>query len=167
MAETLVDCKVENFTKARISAKKIGILIAETANRVKKQASPRESKAWQKQYQGGCVSVFFVGTAGSRSLNKRLRNQDKATDVLSFEYADSLNDPEHRIGEVVVCPVLVKKQAKERGVGFEDELAHVLVHGTIHVLGHHHEKSEEETEWVHKQEDFVLHKLGYKPAHAI
>lgn len=161
----MINCKVENFTRARISTRGVCNLVQEAGLRVQRELPTSSTKAWQKQYRDGCIFVFFVGKVESRALNNKFRNQDTATDVISFEYEDSLNDPEHRVGEIVVCPILIKKQAKVRGVRFEDELAHALIHGTMHVFGHHHEKNEKETRWVHNQEDFILHKLGYKTAH--
>lgn len=87
-------------------------------------------------------SVAFVGEERIRELNREYRKIDKATDVLSFG---------EDIKEIVICPEFVKKQAKE----YNKELAVVLIHGILHVLGYDHEKGDE----MEKKQQYYLNKI--------
>lgn len=76
------------------------------------------------------LSVGLVGPARIRGLNKKYRQKNKSTDVLSFQYGDS--------GEVVICLREVRKNAKDSDSDFKKELAKVLIHGILHILGYDH-----------------------------
>ena len=67
------------------------------------------------------LSIALVGQGRIKELNKRYRQKNKATDVLSFQYNNS--------GEVVICLREVKKNAKQFKSTFKKELARVLIHG--------------------------------------
>ena len=77
------------------------------------------------------LSIALVGQARIKELNKKYRRKDKATDVLSFQYDNS--------GEVVICLKEVKKNAEEFKSTFKKELARILIHGILHVLGYTHQ----------------------------
>lgn len=77
------------------------------------------------------LSIALVGQAKIRELNKQYRKKDKPTDVLSFSYGNS--------GEVVVCPEVVSQNAKKYQFIFKKELARVLIHGILHILGYNHQ----------------------------
>lgn len=93
------------------------------------------------------VDVVFVGESTARKLNKQFRKYSYVPDVLTFP--DS---------EIVVAPVRVRTQVKQLGISFKDELAHILVHGTLHLLGHIHKDMRDE-------ENEILLRLGYKKPH--
>jgi len=78
------------------------------------------------------LSIALVGQGRIRELNKKYRKKNKVTDVLSFQYDKS--------GEVIICLREVKKNAKKFGSTYKKELARVLIHGTLHILGYDHEK---------------------------
>ena len=80
------------------------------------------------------LSIALVGQGRIRELNKRYRGKNRATDVLSFLYDGS--------GDIVICLGEVKKNAKRFGTTFKKELARVLIHGVLHLLGYDHEKKE-------------------------
>jgi len=67
------------------------------------------------------LSIALVGQGRIKELNKRYRQKNKATDVLSFQYNNS--------GEVVICLPVLKKNAKQFKSTFKKELARVLIHG--------------------------------------
>ncbi len=77
------------------------------------------------------LSIALVDKATIKKLNKKYRKKDKPTDVLSFSY-DGL-------GEIVISPEIVKKNAKKFKSAFRKELARVLIHGVLHLLGEDHE----------------------------
>lgn len=85
------------------------------------------------------LSIVFIGEARMRKLNKRYRGKNKVTDVLSF--GDELN-------EIVICLREIKKNVKTYNSTFKKELARVLIHAILHLLGYEHgEKMEEKQEF--------------------
>ena len=98
------------------------------------------------------VSVTFCDNAYIKKLNKKYRNKDKATDVLSFPIYDNGDfDPAECIsgavlGDIVISLERAKEQACELGHSFIREVAFLTVHSTLHLLGYDHERSKEEDE---------------------
>ncbi len=77
-----------------------------------------------------------------RDLNRRFRGIDAPTDVLSFDLADDvLTDARDAgpLGEIVISYPTAERQARQAGQAVEDELARLLVHGILHLIGYHHE----------------------------
>lgn len=95
-------------------------------------------------------SVALVGTNTMRSLSKKWKGKDKATDVLSFGFSEkTYNDfptPDNEIamGEIVICVPYAKKQARELKISVSENIATLACHGTIHLFGLDHERSQEE-----------------------
>ncbi|MFH0791872.1 MAG: rRNA maturation RNase YbeY [bacterium] len=88
------------------------------------------------------VTITFVGLARMRKLNRQYRKKDTPTDVLSFGEPNiswPTND-KSSIGELVICPQVVEKNAKQYGVTRSEELKRVVIHGVLHLLGYDHEK---------------------------
>jgi len=77
-----------------------------------------------------------------RSLNRDYREVDKPTDVLSFPLADAraLDDPASRVylGEIYVSLETAREQARAAGHSFSREVAHLVLHGLLHLLGYDH-----------------------------
>lgn len=83
-----------------------------------------------------------------RDLNRRYRGMNEPTDVLSFglesvEPFVSPPDGVQRLGEVIVSFPAAERQAREAGRPLEAELAHLVVHGVLHLLGYDHQQPEE------------------------
>ncbi len=92
------------------------------------------------------VSVLLVNDAGMRRLNRLYRGIDRTTDVLSFplmtsftSHTTSFTSP-LLLGDIVISLPQAKRQAKEYETTFYRELARLLVHGLLHLLGYDHEK---------------------------
>jgi probable rRNA maturation factor len=79
------------------------------------------------------VTVSFVDEAGITGLNRSHRQKDRPTDVLSFPFEDDF--PHGPGGEVIICPEVAARNATARGLEPRDELAMLVVHGTLHVYG--------------------------------
>lgn len=95
----------------------------------------------------GEISILLVNDEKIRELNKQYRNQDRATDVLSFPQheagqANPLNP--HLLGDVVVSTATARRQSVEHGLSMEEELVLLLIHGILHLLGYDHERSGED-----------------------
>ena len=87
------------------------------------------------------VSVRIVGEDESRQLNHDYRSKDRPTNVLSFPAATEGLPPDASlpVGDIVICGPVVEREAGEQGKRLADHWAHLLVHGTLHLLGFDHE----------------------------
>ncbi len=118
------------------------------------------------------VSISFVGNEEIRSLNEEYRGIDAPTDVLSFPMMDfeeeellseemqedpdaEYIDEELALGDIVISLEKAKEQAEEYGHSFERELAFLLTHGMLHLLGYDHEDEKSEKGMFEKQEEYL------------
>jgi len=86
------------------------------------------------------LSVRFVDEDEGRALNAGYRGRARATNVLSFPAAgDAPPNVPRSLGDVVVCGPVVEREAREQGKAAADHWAHLLVHGTLHLIGYDHE----------------------------
>ena len=97
------------------------------------------------------VSVTFCDNEYIKALNKQYRNKDSATDVLSFPIYDFdseeiSEDEPLMLGDIVISIERAKEQAKEIGNTFLEEIAFLVVHSMLHLLGYDHERSPEDEE---------------------
>ena len=110
------------------------------------------------------INVILTDPKNIRKTNKKYRNIDKETDVLSFPMfeKDEIPNIEGNIpdvlGDIVISIDRVKEQAKEYGHSFERELSYMVVHGFYHLMGYDHMK-EEEKNIMRQKEENVLEKL--------
>ena len=93
------------------------------------------------------VSVVFVGTDEMQRYNERFMKRQGPTDVLAFplehlhpgqRVAVTPNGPPLNLGDVFICPQVVKDNATSAGVKYDDELSLMVVHGILHLLGYDH-----------------------------
>ena len=95
------------------------------------------------------VSVRIVDAAEIHALNSDYRGKDKPTNVLSFPAGDVAGLPADMpvlLGDVVICASVVREEAAAQGKAITDHWAHMLVHGTLHLLGYDHETETEAVE---------------------
>src|SRR6476469_4506636 len=96
------------------------------------------------------ICVTLTGDEQVRALNAQWRGKDKATNVLSFPMADELDltranvsDRELLLGDIVLARGVCEREAAEKGVSIEQHATHLIVHGTLHLLGYdHHNEAE-------------------------
>ncbi len=92
------------------------------------------------------VSVRIVDAEEVRALNREYRDRDKTTNVLSFPagpLAGLPDDAPTLLGDIVVCASVVDSEAAEQGKTVANHWAHMLVHGTLHLLGFDHQDETE------------------------
>ena len=90
------------------------------------------------------LSITFVGRAEMSELNRRYLRHHGPTDVISF----GLQRTGKRgavIGDIYICPEVARDNAKRQGVPIAEEVLRLVVHGTLHVLGHDHPTGESRT----------------------
>ncbi|OGZ74165.1 MAG: rRNA maturation RNase YbeY [Candidatus Staskawiczbacteria bacterium RIFCSPLOWO2_01_FULL_37_25b] len=112
------------------------------------------------------LSLAFVSKEEIKKLNKKFRKKNKPTDVLSF----GLNQ-ENFLGEIVICPEIVKENSLKYGIDFKKEMMRVFAHGILHLLGHDHpdevedprqrrdEKSKKQADMMEEKERSYLSKI--------
>jgi len=113
------------------------------------------------------LSLALIGSGRMRKINKRYRGKNRVTDVLAFPESKILLEkfrvgPAKKIqglGEIVICLREVKKNAKRFDSTLEKELAKVLIHGILHLLGYDHEKREDEAKKMEQREEYYLSQI--------
>ncbi len=105
------------------------------------------------------VSVKYTSDEEARTLNAAWRGKDKATNVLSFPMTDT---PENApmLGDIVLAAGVCAREAAEKKVAVETHATHLVVHGTLHLLGYDHETGDEDAEEMEAIERKALASLG-------
>ena len=114
------------------------------------------------------VSVRIVDEHELRALNRDYRDQDQPTNVLAFPAGDAgFVPPGERLllGDIVVCATVVAGEAEEQGKPLDHHWGHMLVHGTLHLLGHDH-ATDRDAEVMETLERRVLASLGIADPYA-
>jgi probable rRNA maturation factor len=101
------------------------------------------------------LTVALADNKRVRALNARDRKKDKPTNVLSYPSGER-----DFLGDVVLARETVWREAKSQGKTPADHLTHLVVHGTLHLLGYDHETSEADAERMEALERRILAKLG-------
>ncbi len=104
------------------------------------------------------LTVRFVDAEEGRVLNRTYRQKDYATNVLTFAYAESEDDPV--TGDLILCCPVVEREAAEQGKPLDAHYAHLLVHGALHAQGYDHEV-ESEAEEMESIETDIMKSLGF------
>lgn len=116
---------------------------------------------------GRMVTIRLVGWREGGRLNRQYRGKDGATNVLAFPAAAPMAGAE--LGDLVICLPLVLREAGEQGKAPRAHLAHLVVHGVLHLLGHDHDKPAAARR-MEDREVRILRRLGfpdpYRPAPA-
>ena len=106
----------------------------------------------------GEITVRVVGLEEGQALNRDYRAKDYATNVLTFDYAQS----PLVMADLVLCAPVVAREAKENRKTLADHYAHLLVHGTLHAQGWDHETSEADADEMEAYEIEILAELGIR-----
>jgi probable rRNA maturation factor len=106
-----------------------------------------------------------VGPAESRRLNAQFRGRDKPTNVLSFPVVElppptgDGNEP-RPLGDLVICPQVLRTEAREQKKSLRAHWAHLVVHGSLHLIGYDHERDADANR-MERREIAVLRRLGF------
>jgi probable rRNA maturation factor len=108
------------------------------------------------------VSVLFTDDEEVRALNADWRGKDKATNVLSFPMAEGEAEiaSAQLLGDIVLAFGVCAREAAEKHVSLETHAAHLVVHGTLHLLGYDHETGDAEAEEMEQVERRALASIG-------
>jgi len=106
------------------------------------------------------VTIRLVDEAESNELNLTYRSKDKPTNVLSFPFEAPPGIELPLLGDLIICRQVVEQEAAEQGKTVEAHWAHMVVHGTLHLLGYDHIEDEEAEEMEALETEIML-ALGY------
>lgn len=111
------------------------------------------------------VSVYIVDEAESQALNSQYRGKDKPTNVLSFpaDIPEEVGVP--LLGDLVVCAPVVEQEAEEQSKSLDAHWAHMVVHGTLHLLGYDH-LEDDTAEAMESLETHLLTKMNFPAPYA-
>ena len=114
----------------------------------------QKRKVLKKAHLQQELTLVFLDKKPAQKLNKEFRGKDYATDVLSFDSMEPSS-----FGELILCPEVLKRQAKEHGLTYREELGYMLLHGILHLLGYDHETGEKDAKKMFSLQDAVFEKL--------
>lgn len=111
-------------------------------------------------YKDSEVSINLIDDKEIHKLNKQYRGINKPTNVLSFELGDDI-----LLGDIFISLDTVIREAKDAGISVSEHVAHMIVHGMLHLQGYDHIK-DKEASIMENKEIKILKKLGYKNPYA-
>jgi probable rRNA maturation factor len=117
------------------------------------------SLALGRRAHGRELSVLVVGPARSRSLNHRYRGQDHATNVLSFPAAGGAPPAAAQLGDLVICPQVLRREARAQGKAERAHWMHLVIHGVLHLAGYDHQRPADARR-MERREAALLRSLG-------
>ncbi len=92
----------------------------------------------------GAIAIRFSNNKEAQILNAHYRDQDKATNVLSFPAPEMPNaSGEDQLGDVILAYETVRAEARLQGKSFSDHCSHLVAHGVLHLLGYDHQSPED------------------------
>jgi probable rRNA maturation factor len=104
------------------------------------------------------ITVRIVNAEEGRALNASYRNKDHATNVLTFDYAQS----PVVLADLVLCAPVIAQEAQAQGKSLTEHYAHLLVHGALHAQGWDHETSLKDAHAMEAREVEILAGLGLR-----
>ncbi|MEO8376507.1 MAG: rRNA maturation RNase YbeY [Candidatus Sumerlaeota bacterium] len=108
--------------------------------------------------EGAGIGVLFCGPREMRRLKKTWFGIDEETDVLSFPSGE-----ENYLGDIAVCLPVCANQARAQKLRTEDEVALLLTHGLLHLIGHDHDNAARKTRMWRKQDALLRAAIDLKP----
>ena len=110
------------------------------------------------------LDIIFVDDKEIKKINKEYRSIDKVTDVISFAFEDNKDLPNNirLLGSIYICIPKMIEQAQEYGHSEKRELAFLVCHGLLHLLGYDHVNSKEEEKIMFNLQDEILDSLDIR-----
>jgi probable rRNA maturation factor len=131
------------------------VVRVQDASRARRVPAAARFRAWVRAAAKGPteVTLRLVGAAEGRRLNRAYRGRDYATNVLTFTYGPGL-------GDIVICPPVVAREAAEQGKALESHYAHLTVHAILHLRGYDHEAADDAAR-MERAEIRILKRMGH------
>jgi probable rRNA maturation factor len=150
---------------AAAGARAAGVRL-ELRRRVRGWSPPRRELArWASVALGARAAgyelgVCTVGAAESARLNARYRGRDRPTNVLSFAAPPPPVARARQLGELVICPRVLRAEARAQAKTLRAHWAHLVVHGALHLAGYDHQRAADARR-MERREIAVLRRLGF------
>lgn len=112
------------------------------------------------------LSVYVVDDEEGADFNQRFRGKQGATNVLSFPVEIDLPEPLPLLGDLVICAPVVAHEARQQNKPTTAHWCHMLVHGTLHLLGYDH-IDDDEAFIMEQLETDILVRLGFTPPYEV
>ncbi len=106
------------------------------------------------------VTIRIVDEAESQQLNRDYRGKDKPTNVLSFPFEAPAGMEIDLLGDLIICRQVVESEAKQQQKPLDAHWAHMVVHGSLHLLGYDH-IDDGEAEEMESLETEIMQKLSF------
>jgi probable rRNA maturation factor len=110
--------------------------------------------------RGHELALQLVSSTRMRSLNFKFRGKDKPTNVLSFPPTAVPGVAPRPLGDIVICPSVLRREAREQGKSQDAHWAHLVIHGALHLLGYDHER-DQDAKRMERRETLLMRKLGF------
>ncbi|GMM90007.1 rRNA maturation RNase YbeY [Vibrio fortis] len=107
------------------------------------------------------LTIRIVDTEESHQLNHEYRGKDKPTNVLSFPFEAPPGIELDLLGDLIICRQVVEKEAEEQNKPLLAHWAHMVVHGSLHLLGYDHIE-DDEAEEMESLETEIMQAMGYE-----
>ncbi|MEZ8167332.1 rRNA maturation RNase YbeY [Vibrio sp. 10N.261.49.A5] len=107
------------------------------------------------------LTVRIVDTQESHQLNHEYRGKDKPTNVLSFPFEAPPGIELDLLGDLIICRQVVEKEAEEQSKPLLAHWAHMVVHGSLHLLGYDHIE-DDEAEEMESLETEIMQSMGFE-----
>lgn len=114
-------------------------------------------KGFPKALKGKTLTIVCLDKKSARTINKEFRGKDYATDVLSFDPIEP-----DSLGELILCPEVLKTQAKEHHLTYQMELGYMVLHGILHLLGFEHEDDAKKAEEMFGLQDEIFDAISIR-----
>ena len=108
------------------------------------------------------LTIRVVEASESNAINLQFRSKDKPTNVLSFPFQNPPGLTLPLLGELIICQAIIEEEAKEQRKTLQAHWAHMVIHGTLHLLGYDHIENDEALE-MEALETNILVTLGFPP----
>lgn len=126
----------------------------------KKQLKDWITQTLLSETSAGELVLRIVDEAEIQYLNKTYRAKDKATNVLAFPAPETLHLKCPLLGDIIICPAILKIESQEQDKSLEAHWAHIVIHGVLHLLGFDHIEDADEKK-MQAKEIKLLQQLGF------
>ncbi len=137
------------------------------ASRAKTLPHPAQFREWvsaalSQRLETAELTIRIVDEEEGELLNEQYRNKKGATNVLSFAYQATPGVASRLLGDIIICAPVVEREAESYDKPLISHWAHMVIHGTLHLLGYNHELESEALE-MENLETTLLLQLGFNP----
>ncbi|CAL4324129.1 rRNA maturation RNase YbeY [Buchnera aphidicola] len=115
-------------------------------------------KSQKKIYE---ITIRIVDKTEIKKINLKYRGKKKPTNILSFAYSEYAKNNIIFLGDLIICNTILQEEAKIQKKILKSHWAHIIIHGTLHLLGYSHENDIKQKQMELLETDIML-ELGYK-----